>query len=83
MFAKFQDSNFKTEDFFQSEFQKLALFTTLTPLAPSTKGMVIFIGYLGGGLYILFCLEIIANNWPICIHAHIQGYSFKMENFKN
>ena len=36
MYANFQGSSFKTEDFFQSVVQKLPLFATLTP--PSTKG---------------------------------------------
>ena len=46
MYANFQSSSFKTEDFFQSvylqngEFEKLTLFATLTP--PSTKGVVIY-----------------------------------------
>ena len=42
MYANFQGSNFKTEDFFQNEFQKLPLFATLTPLAP--RGVIIFFG---------------------------------------
>ena len=45
MYANFQGSSFKTEDFFQSVVQKLPLFATLTP--PSTKGGGYFLfGYL-------------------------------------
>ena len=69
MHANFQGSNFKTQDFFQNEFQKLPLFATLTPLAP--RGVVIFFGYLTKKSY----------KCPTCMYANFQGSSFKTEDF--
>ena len=70
MYANFQGSSFKTEDFFQSVVQKLPLFATLTP--PSTKGGgYFFCGYLAKKSY----------KWPICMYANFQGSSFKTEDF--
>ena len=48
MYSNFQGSSSKTEDFFQNEFKKLALFATLTP--PSTKGVVNFFWLFRGGV---------------------------------
>ena len=69
MYASFQGSTFKTEDFFLSEFKKIPLFATLTPLAP--RGVVIFFDYLAKKSY----------NCPICMYANVQGSNFKTKDF--